>query len=136
MRDKIEDWLGGLLFLVVFFLVMIILVVIIVFSPVASILNRIKRAIAMTGLKSEQKGLLMELSRYRVLFLSKIAQELSDDEDYGQAQMRSSAEGYAVLFVKERIRELREADIEKLISDCHKAGIAKWQIRLVKPRDL
>lgn len=133
-KEEIGDWLGWLLLWIVALLAMIMLAVVIIFSPIAAALNRIKKALAMAGLKSEQKGLLTELSRYRMPLLHRIAQELSDNEDYFQTQ-RSSAEGYAVLSVKERIRKLRKADIEKLINACRKVNIAEWRIRLVKPED-
>jgi len=132
-KEEIGDWLEGLLLMVTFLLVMIMLIVIIIFSPFTAILNWIKKAIAMIGLDSEQRELLVKLSGHRISFLREIARELSENEDYSQAQMRSSAEGYAVLSAQDEVSKWRKAEIEKLIDACRKTGIAKWRIWLVKP---
>ena len=133
MKEKIEEWLEWLSLLAICLLATIILIATAIFSPIASILNKIKKVIAITGLVSEQQKLLKELNGYRTTCLCDIAQELSGDEDYSQAQMVNSAEGYAVLYFQEETRKLRKANIENLISDCHEANIAKWRIWLVKP---
>lgn len=133
MKERIKEWLEWLPFIALSIVAMIILMGAIIFSPIASILNRIKRAIAMAGLTSEQRGLLADLSRYRMPLLHEIGRQLSDDEDYSRAQMRNPAEGYEVLSIQERISKLRKSDIEKLLDSCYKAKIAKWRIKIVKP---
>jgi len=133
MREETEDWLEGLLFFVTLLLAMIVLAIAIIFSPFTSILNRIKRAIAMTGLDSEQQNLLAKLSGYRISFLCRIAREISRDEDYSQAQMEGSAGGYMVLFVQNKIDKQRKTDIKELIDTCRKKGVPEWRVKMVKP---
>ena len=133
MKEGIEDWLGGLLFFITLLFAMIVMIIAMVFSPFTGILNRIKRAIAMTGLDSEQRKLLTKLSGYRISFLHGIAREISRDEDYSQAQMEGSTGGYIVLLAQNKIDEQRKADIKKLLDACREKGISERRIRLVKP---
>ncbi len=85
MKEKIEEWSEWLLFVALAVVAVIVLAGAIIFSPIASILNRIKRVVAMTGLTSKQRGLLADLSRYRMPLLYKIGRQLLDDEDYSQS---------------------------------------------------
>ena len=133
MKAEAKEWLEGLLFWAMCLLAIIILIIAIIFLPVASALNRIKKTVAIIGLVSEQQELLKELNGCRESYLDKVCQGFSNDEDYSQAQMVSSFEGYAVLYFQEETRKLRKANIKNLIDACYKTGIAKWRVWLVKP---
>jgi len=92
---------------------------------------RILSLIAKVGLTPEQKEALELLAKKHKSLLQMIAENLSKDEDFTRANMINPALGLEVLRQQVESEKREKAEIQQLINQCRKLGIAEWRIKLV-----
>lgn len=87
--------------------------------------------IAMIGATRKEKTLLEQLSKRHKSFFKIIGEALSKDEDYSQTNIVNPALGTEVLRRQVESEKQEKAEIQILVEECRKIGIAEWRIKLV-----
>lgn len=93
--------------------------------------NRIFKAIAMSGLIKEQKKLLEELAEYHMSFFQRIKQDNVDDIEITGAGMMSQSYGLKVVNKKLEETKERKKKTRELKQKCLKSGIKQWRIDMI-----
>ena len=83
--------------------------------------------VARIGLSPKQKEVLGLLAERRKSFF-RVMGELSKDEDFTRANMMSPALGTEVLRRQVESEKREKEEIQQLINQCRRLGIAEWRI--------
>ena len=86
--------------------------------------------VAKIGLTPEQKKALELLCKKHKSFFKAMGEMVSKDEDFTRANMMSPALGTEVLRRQIESEKKEKAEIQQLIDQCRKLGIAEWRIKL------
>ena len=87
--------------------------------------------VARIGLSPKQKEVLGSLAKKHKSFFRVMGGMLWKDEDFAQANMMSPALGTEVLRRQVESEKREKEEIQQLINQCRKLGIAEWRIKLV-----
>jgi hypothetical protein len=93
-------------------------------------MRKVLNLVARIGLTPEQKEVLKLLAEKHKSFFRVMGEMLSKDEDFAQANMMSPALGTEVLRRQVEAEKREEAEIQQLIDQCRKLGIAEWRVKL------